>query len=75
MLGTTALASRLLVLLMAEWHLGMLERAKGHALPDLSVANTITLLRAGAIPLLPVLAPDALGVAVLAAGLSDVADG
>jgi cardiolipin synthase (CMP-forming) len=74
-LGTAALAWWLLVLLMAEWHLGMLERGDGRALPGLGVANTITLLRAGAIPLLPVLAPTALGVVVLAAGLSDVADG
>jgi cardiolipin synthase len=74
-LGTAALAWWLLVLLMADWHLGMLERGNGRALPGLGVANTITLLRAGAIPLLPVLAPNALGVAVLAAGLSDVADG
>ena len=74
-LGTAALAWWLLVLLMAEWHLGMLERANGRALQGLGVANTITLLRAGAIPLLPVLAPNALGVAILAAGLSDVADG
>ncbi len=65
----------LLVLLMADWHLGMLERPDGRRLPGLGVANTLTLLRAAAVPLLPALAPAALGLAVLATGLTDVADG
>ena len=65
----------LLVLLMVDWHLGMLERVDSRPLFGLGVANTITLLRAGAIPLLPALAPNTLGFVVLAAGVSDVADG
>jgi phosphatidylglycerophosphate synthase len=65
----------MLVLLMVDWHLGMLERPDGRRLAGLGVANTLTLLRAGAIPLLPALAPTAFGLAVLGDGLSDVADG
>src|ERR671935_258442 len=64
-----------LVLLMADWHLGMLERPDGSRLPGLGVANTVTLLRAGAIPLLPALGPTELGLALVVAGLSDVIDG
>ena len=64
-----------LVLLMADWHLGMLERPDGSRLSGLGVANTVTLLRAGAIPLLPALAPLALGLVILGAGISDVVDG
>ena len=64
-----------LVLLMADWHLGMLERPDGSRLPGLGVANTVTLLRAGAIPLLPALGPTELGLALVGAGFSDVIDG
>ena len=64
-----------LVLLMADWHLGMLERPDGSRLSGLGVANTVTLLRAGAIPLLPALRPTELGLALVGAGLSDVIDG
>ena len=75
LVATVAAGWWVLVLLMADWHLGMLERPDGSRLAGLGVANTLTLLRAAAIPLLPALAPTALGVAVLAAGLGDVADG
>ena len=75
LLATVAAGWWVLVLLMVDWHLGMLERPDGSRLAGLGVANTLTLLRAGAIPLLPALPPTALGLAVLAAGLSDVADG
>ena len=74
-LGAGGAAWWLLVLLMADWHLGMLERPDGSRLRGLGVANTLTLLRAGAIPLLPALAPTALALAIVGAGLSDVADG
>lgn len=74
-LGAAGAAWWLVVLLMVDWHLGMLEHANGRPLSGLGVANTLTLLRAAAIPLLPALAPNALGVVVMAAGLSDVADG
>jgi phosphatidylglycerophosphate synthase len=73
--AAVAAAWWVLVLLMVDWHLGMLERPDGTRLAGLGVANTLTLLRAGAIPLLPALAPTELGFAVLGAGLSDVADG
>jgi cardiolipin synthase len=64
-----------LVLLMTDWHLGMLERPDGTRLAGLGIANTITLLRGGAIPLLPILGATAFALAVLAAGVSDIADG
>lgn len=74
-LGAGGAAWWLLVLLIADWHLGMLERPDGSPLPGLGAANTLTLVRAGAIALLPALAPTALGLAIVGAGLSDVADG
>jgi cardiolipin synthase len=64
-----------LVLLMTDWHLGMLERPDGTRLAGLGIANMITLLRGGAIPLLPTLGGTAFALAVLAAGVSDIADG
>ncbi len=75
LLGILAACWWLLVLLMVDWHLGMLERTDGSAMAGLGVANTLTLVRAAVIPLLPVLAPTELGLSVLAAGLTDVADG
>lgn len=75
LLATVAAGWWVLVLLMVDWHLGMLERPDGSRLAGLGVANTLTVLRAGAIPLLPALEPTAFGLAVLTAGLSDVADG
>lgn len=74
-LGAVGAVWWLLVLLMVDWHLGMLDRPDGSPLAGLGGANMLTLLRAGAIPLLPVLGPNALGFVVLAAGLTDVADG
>lgn len=75
LLGTLAVGWWLLVLLMVDWHLGMLVRADGSAMAGLGMANTLTLVRAAVIPLLPVLSPIELGLSVLAAGLTDVADG
>ena len=65
----------LLVLLMVDWHLGMLERVDGTPLPRLGIANALSLGRAAAIPLLPLLTPTALGLTLGAAAVTDVADG
>ncbi|MDE3191849.1 MAG: CDP-alcohol phosphatidyltransferase family protein [Acidobacteriota bacterium] len=55
---------------MTDWHLGLLDGDR------LGAANTLTLLRAGAIPAVAVLGGAPAGVALFtAAGLSDVADG
>ncbi len=64
-----------LVMLMLDWHLGMLERPDGRTLPHLGVANTVTLIRSAALPILFVL--DATGLLVMLAILAalDVADG
>jgi cardiolipin synthase len=75
LLASLAAAWWVLVLVMADWHLGMLERPDGKRLSGLGVANTVTLLRAGAIGLLPGLRPTELGLALVAAGVSDVVDG
>jgi cardiolipin synthase len=60
---------------MLDWHLGMLERPDGTALPRLGIANILSLGRAAAIPLLPLLTPTALGVTLVVAARTDVADG
>jgi cardiolipin synthase len=65
----------LLASLMLDWHLGMLERPDGRPLQGLGVANRLTLVRAGVVPLLAVLPPIALAALLLAAGASDVLDG
>lgn len=75
LLAAVAAAWWVLVLLMADWHLGMLERPDGSLLSGLGVGNALTLLRAAAIPLLPALTPVALGLVLLGAGISDVVDG
>ena len=65
----------LAVLLMVDWHLGMLERPDGRALDGLGAANVISLARAGLVPALPVLSPTALAAALVAAHATDVLDG
>jgi phosphatidylglycerophosphate synthase len=65
----------LLVLLMLDWHLGMLERPDGRPLHGLGAPNLISLLRAGVVPLLAVLPPTGLAAILVGAGASDVLDG
>jgi phosphatidylglycerophosphate synthase len=65
----------LLVLLMLDWHLGMLERPNGRPLNGLGVPNLLSLLRAGVVPLLLFVPPHTLAVLLFAAGGSDVVDG
>ncbi len=65
----------LLVLLMLDWHLGMLERPDGRPLGGLGIANLLSLVRASVVPVLPALPPLALGTVILAASATDVADG
>ncbi len=65
----------LLVLLMLDWHLGMLERPDGRPLHGLGVANRLSLARAAIVPLVVVLPPTALAAVLLAAGASDILDG
>ena len=65
----------LLVVLMFDWHLGMLERPDGRRLDRLGLANVLTLARFWLVPLLPVLAPTGLGIALLVAVALDVVDG
>ena len=63
------------VVLMLDWHLGMLEDEAGTRSARLGVPNLLTLSRAALVPALPVLAPTLLLVALLGSGIADVLDG
>ncbi len=65
----------LAVVLMLDWHLGMLERPDGKTLDGLGAANAISLVRAGLVPALPALSPTALAAALVAAHATDILDG
>ncbi len=65
----------LLVVLMLDWHLGMIERPGGRPLEGLGAANVLSVLRAGIVPALFVLSPTLLATALLAAWATDVLDG
>jgi CDP-diacylglycerol--glycerol-3-phosphate 3-phosphatidyltransferase len=70
-LAAAGVAWWLLVVLMADWHLGMLDGLKG-----LGSANVISLLRAGTPPSLLGLGISPIAVAIFAAaGVADVLDG
>ena len=59
-----------LVVLMLDWHLGMLEDARALGIP-----NLLSLARVAAVPALLVLPPTRLLVVLLVAGIADVLDG
>ena len=63
------------LVMMIDWHLGMLESADGTPVAGIGVANLLSLGRAGLVPLLPALRPTGIGVVVIAAAVSDVLDG
>lgn len=69
------LAWWLALMLMVDWHLGMLERPDGSTLPGLGAANAVTVVRGGIVPLLPVLDRTGLLVAFAVFGALDVLDG
>ena len=69
------LAWWLLVVVMLDWHLGMVERADGSPLPGIGAANAVTLGRAAVVPALPLLSPELTAAALAAAGASDMLDG
>ncbi len=60
----------LLVMLMLDWHLGMLDD-----LDRLGPANVLSLARAGAVPAVALLAEPAAAFVFLAAGITDGTDG
>lgn len=64
-----------LVVLLLDWHLGMLEDRAGRRLARLGVPNLLTLSRTALVPALPVLPPTLLLVALLVCGVADVLDG
>jgi phosphatidylglycerophosphate synthase len=65
----------LLVVLMLDWHLGMLERPDGRPLSGIGVANVLSLVRAGLVPLLAVVPATAVAAVLIAAGVTDALDG
>ncbi len=64
-----------LVIVMLDWHLGLLEDEHGRPLSGLGSPNLLALGRAGIVPVLPVASPALLAVLVIGAGISDVVDG
>jgi CDP-diacylglycerol--glycerol-3-phosphate 3-phosphatidyltransferase/cardiolipin synthase len=65
----------LAVVVMLDWHLGLLERPDGTPLRGLGAANVLSLARAGLVPALFWLSPSALAAALVALAAADVADG
>lgn len=63
------------IVLMLDWHLGMLERPDGRPLGSIGAPNVFSLVRLGAVPVLPVLGPNALAAAVAGLGATNVLDG
>jgi phosphatidylglycerophosphate synthase len=63
------------IVLMLDWHLGMLERPNGTAIAGIGTANILCFVRAGLVPALPALSPAALAIALGAAHITDVLDG
>jgi phosphatidylglycerophosphate synthase len=64
-----------LLLLMVDWHLGMLENDAGRPLRGLGAANLISLLRGALVPAVAAAAPTVLLTLLLVAGLGDAIDG
>ncbi|MEW6581343.1 MAG: CDP-alcohol phosphatidyltransferase family protein, partial [Actinomycetota bacterium] len=64
-----------LLVVMLDWHLGMLERPDGSRVPRLGAANVLAALRAGSVPLLPALDRTGLAAALVALGITDIVDG
>jgi phosphatidylglycerophosphate synthase len=64
-----------LLLLMVDWHLGMLEDDEGRPLDGLGAANVLSILRGAIAPALLISSPAALAALLVAAGSSDAIDG
>ena len=65
----------LVVVTMLDWHVGMLQRPDGRSLGGVGAPNLISLARLGAAPVLLMLKPLGIGVAILIFAASDIADG
>jgi phosphatidylglycerophosphate synthase len=74
-LGLIGVAWLTLLLLMVDWHVGMLESDAGRPLQELGAANLISLLRGALAPALLAAPPTALLALLLGAGLTDAIDG
>lgn len=74
-LGIAGVSWWIALILMVDWHLGMLERPDGSQLAGLGVANVITSARGGLVPLFPALDRSALVVAFAVFAALDVLDG
>ncbi len=74
-LSVAGTAWLIVLLLMVDWHLGMLESADGRALGRLGLANVVTIVRGASLPVLFVLDPEALAGALVGLVALDVLDG
>lgn len=74
-LGMAGSAWWLLVVVMLDWHLGLLERPDGRPIGGLGLANLLSLVRGGLAPALLFLSPTFLALALLAAAVTDALDG
>jgi cardiolipin synthase (CMP-forming) len=63
------------IVVMLDWHLGMLERPDGRPLGTIGAPNVLSLVRLGAVPALPALGPEALAGVLVALGATNVLDG
>ena len=63
------------VIVMLDWHLGMLEDEHGRPLPRLGVPNLLALARVGIVPALALASPALLATLLIGAGLTDAVDG
>jgi phosphatidylglycerophosphate synthase len=75
MLALAGVVWWVVLLLMLDWHLGMLERADGSRLDGLGMANAVTAMRGGAIPAFAALDRPGLLVGLAAFATLDVVDG
>lgn len=64
-----------LLLLMVDWHLGMLENDDGRPLVGLGLANLLAIARGAVTPALLVVSPLGLALLLIPAGITDAIDG
>lgn len=73
--ATAGAAWWLLVVVMLDWHLGMLEHPDGQPLGRIGLPNLLGLARLAIVPVVPLVPPWAVACLLLASGATDVADG
>ena len=74
-LALAAVSWLALLLLMADWHLGMLEDDRGRPQSRLGAANLLSIARGAFVPVFLVLPPAGVAALLLLTGAGDVLDG